>query len=284
MSDTTQFLISLFHTPSPAAQEIFHQVVRAGWLKAAPDYRIERKSSPGHDLLFCLEGIGFVMIRGQMHSVTAGQAVWINGYHAHAHWPDPTHPWELYWLRMNAPWLDATVRILSVNQRPVFPGVDRRRLTRIFKQVFDFMARRPPALEALVHAEAARLVACLFEARQSQPDAVSQGVSEVPVEMREVFAQMSLYPHRPWRLAQLARLARLSVPHFCRRFRQVFHAAPIDWLRRERITHAKHRLLESRDSIKEVAEEVGYNDAFYFSRDFKRYTGRSPSDYRRHAF
>ena len=284
MSDGTQFLISLFHTPSPAAQEIFHQVVRAGWLKAAPDYRIERQSCPGHDLLFCLEGAGFVMVRGQTHPVTVGQAVWINGYHPHAHWADQTHPWELYWLRMNAPWLDATGRILSVNERPVFAGVDRRRLTRTFYHVFDLMARRPPAVEAMLHAEAAGLVACLFEARQSEPDEVSQTVSEVPVEMREVFTQMSLYPHRPWRLAQLARLARLSVPHFCRRFRQVFHSAPIDWLRRERITRAKRRLLDSDDSIKEIAEEVGYHDAFYFSRDFKRYTGSSPSDYRRHAF
>jgi len=284
MSDGTQFLISLFHTPSPVAREIFHHVVRAGWLKAAPDYRVERQSCPGHDLLFCLEGSGFVMIRGQTHSVTAGQAVWIDGYHPHAHWPDSTHPWELYWLRMNAPWLEATRRILSVSQRPVFPSVDRRKVTRIFNHVFDFMTRRPPALEALLHAEAGRLVACLFEARQSEPDAISQTVSEVPGELREVITQMSLYPHRPWRLAQLARLARLSVPHFCRRFRQVFHAAPIDWLRRERITRAKRRLLESGDSIKEIAEQVGYHDAFYFSRDFKRYTGSSPSDYRRHAF
>ena len=79
-------------------------------------------------------------------------------------------------------------------------------------------------------------------------------------------------------------LTSLSVPHFSRRFRQVFHAAPIDWLRRERITHAKRRLLESGDSIKEVAEQVGYHDAFYFSREFKRYTGSSPSDCRRQAF
>ena len=284
MSDGTQFLISLFHTPSPAVREIFHQVVRAGWLKAAPDYRVERQSCPGQDLLFCLEGGGFVMIRGQTHPVTAGQAVWIDGYHPHAHWPDSTHPWELYWLRMNAPWLEATSRILSVSQRPVFPRVDRRKVTRIFNHVFDFMTRRPPALEALLHAEAGRLVACLFEARQSEPDLDSQPVSEIPVEMREVFTQMSLYPHRSWRLVQLARLARLSVPHFCRRFRQVFHAAPIDWLRRERITHAKRRLLDSDDSIKEIAEEVGYHDAFYFSRDFKRYTGSSPSEYRRHGF
>jgi len=39
--------------------------------------------------------------------------------------------------------------------------------------------------------------------------------------------------------------------------------------------------LESTDPIKQIAEQVGYNDAFFFSRDFKRYTGVSPKNYRR---
>jgi YesN/AraC family two-component response regulator len=35
-------------------------------------------------------------------------------------------------------------------------------------------------------------------------------------------------------------------------------------------------LLQSSDSIQQIAEQVGYHDPFYFSRDFKRHTGVSP--------
>src|SRR5258708_32555350 len=92
---------------------------------------------------------------------------------------------------------------------------------------------------------------------------------------------MTLAPAGNGRVKGLPRLRGLSEPDFDRRFRQVTGSSPIDWLRRERINHARRRLLQSNDPIKQVAEQVGYNDAFFFSRDFKRYTGLAPSEYRR---
>lgn len=54
-----------------------------------------------------------------------------------------------------------------------------------------------------------------------------------------------------------------------------------EYLTRLRINEAR-KLLESTDwKVYEVAEAVGYEDAFYFSRIFKRLTGVSPVDWRR---
>ena len=46
------------------------------------------------------------------------------------------------------------------------------------------------------------------------------------------------------------------------------------------MTQAKRRLVESDDSVKEIAEQIGYSDQFHFSRDFKRSTGLPPSSWR----
>jgi AraC-like DNA-binding protein len=47
-----------------------------------------------------------------------------------------------------------------------------------------------------------------------------------------------------------------------------------------RMQHAK-RLLETSDDILEiVAAEVGYSNAFVFSRAFKRWVGCAPAEYR----
>ena len=53
---------------------------------------------------------------------------------------------------------------------------------------------------------------------------------------------------------------------------------PKEYVLRERITHAKS-ILESGDydSISEIALSVGYNDALYFSKAFKKFYGFSPS-------
>lgn len=48
-----------------------------------------------------------------------------------------------------------------------------------------------------------------------------------------------------------------------------------------RITKAQELLSSSNLSIEDIAEEVGYVDAFYFSRVYKKATGLSPSEFRR---
>ena len=58
-------------------------------------------------------------------------------------------------------------------------------------------------------------------------------------------------------------------------------STPLDWLRRERISEAKRRLSQSKEPIRVIAEELGYGDQFYFSRDFKKLVGLSPRHYRR---
>ena len=81
-------------------------------------------------------------------------------------------------------------------------------------------------------------------------------------------------------MPSLARLAGLSPTHFSRVFKQSFGTSPIDWLRRERISQAKRRLADSTDDIKEIAEQVGFSDRYFFSKDFKKHTGFTPSQFR----
>jgi AraC-like DNA-binding protein len=40
-------------------------------------------------------------------------------------------------------------------------------------------------------------------------------------------------------------------------------------------------LVESADSMKEIARQCGWGDPFHFSKDFKRLTGMTPTEYRR---
>ena len=91
---------------------------------------------------------------------------------------------------------------------------------------------------------------------------------------------MRLYYHKPTRVADLADLAGMSESHFSRMFKAAMGTSPIDWLRRERINQAKRRLVESEDAIKEVAQQVGYSDQFFFSKDFKKMTSLTPTQFR----
>ncbi len=68
--------------------------------------------------------------------------------------------------------------------------------------------------------------------------------------------------------------------YFMRLFRRQMGKTPLRFLIDHRISYAL-QLLETRESsgltLKEIARMAGYNDYYYFSRAFKKYTGRSPS-------
>ena len=55
------------------------------------------------------------------------------------------------------------------------------------------------------------------------------------------------------------------------------------YLTRVRMGHAIQLLRESNCQIREVGERCGYSDYFYFARVFRKYTGRSPGEYREEA-
>lgn len=79
----------------------------------------------------------------------------------------------------------------------------------------------------------------------------------------------------------LASLCSISTVYFRRCFEAVFGVSPIRYLHDCRTKKAKDILGSDFESIEQVAESVGYNSVYHFSKMFKTYTGMSPSEYAR---
>jgi AraC-like DNA-binding protein/quercetin dioxygenase-like cupin family protein len=274
----TTILQSYYHTPTAATLECFPVVLRAGHLRAAADYVIERRSCPGHDLLYCLAGSGWVRIRDRQFAVAAGEVAWLNGYEPHAHGADPANPWELLWLRMDGAGLLSLHALMRAGEDPVFRCDSALEVRACFRDTLRLMAGPAMHREDNLHVVLARLMAILRRSRH--PATTAAGGNTMPKGLATAISRMALHPEHRWSADELARLAGMSVARFYRSFRQTTGSSPIDWLRRERINLAKRRLQESEASIKSVADQAGYNSPFFFSRDFKRYTGQSPSEFR----
>ncbi|WP_308723427.1 AraC family transcriptional regulator [Paenibacillus polysaccharolyticus] len=71
-----------------------------------------------------------------------------------------------------------------------------------------------------------------------------------------------------------------STSYLSRLFRNQIGLGPIEYLIHERVHRAKQLLLKSDARIQDIATKVGYADVYYFSRLFKKHTGRSPLQFR----
>lgn len=80
---------------------------------------------------------------------------------------------------------------------------------------------------------------------------------------------------------EMIKRSRLAERTFKRRFRVATGLSPLDYVQRLRVEDAKRRLERTKDPIDEVSWRVGYEDAAFFRRLFKRTTGMGPGAYRK---
>jgi AraC-like DNA-binding protein len=85
---------------------------------------------------------------------------------------------------------------------------------------------------------------------------------------------------RQWTVAELAHMVYLSEGHFRVLFQKHCGMSPRQYLISLRISNAKQLLEESSLGVGQIAEQVGFEDALYFSRMFHRVEGCSPRAYR----
>jgi len=79
---------------------------------------------------------------------------------------------------------------------------------------------------------------------------------------------------------KVAALCGMSPYRFSRLFKEACSSTFQEYLVQHRIDEAVRLLANPKTLITDIAYTVGFNDASYFTRAFKRYIGVSPSDYR----
>ncbi|MGN7455681.1 helix-turn-helix domain-containing protein [Paenibacillus pasadenensis] len=85
----------------------------------------------------------------------------------------------------------------------------------------------------------------------------------------------------PGGLRRIAAELGISASHCGRVFREVYGQSPRAYWSSLVLHESKQLLADSRHSIQMISSVLGYRDIAHFSRQFKRWTGLSPSAYRR---
>lgn len=106
--------------------------------------------------------------------------------------------------------------------------------------------------------------------RSDSREAVKRSVARIVHEYRESLTVESL--------AASAGIGRWT---YTQLFKDLTGKLPLDYLNEIRIAQAKHLLISTEDRLGEIAQRIGFNSEYYFSRRFKQAEGLSPGRYRR---
>lgn len=116
----------------------------------------------------------------------------------------------------------------------------------------------------------------------SAVEALNRSTS-TPKELQALLNFIRLHLHDKLSADDLAQFMGCSQPTMARMFRRYLGTSPVGWITRERMALAAGMLASTHIPVKEVGEQVGIDDIYYFSKLFKRAYGLAPTAYRSKA-
>ncbi|MEI4768650.1 response regulator [Psychrobacillus sp. FJAT-51614] len=97
----------------------------------------------------------------------------------------------------------------------------------------------------------------------------------------QVLAYLETTPLRQVSLTDAAKSVHLNPSYLSQLFKQQLNTKFVDYLTELRIQEGKRLLLNTTLKMSEIADRVGYSEVAYFSNNFKKMTGYSPSEFRK---
>ncbi len=88
-------------------------------------------------------------------------------------------------------------------------------------------------------------------------------------------------PQQEWNVDQMAKELHLSTGHLQLIYKKTFGVSCMDDVIAARIQMAKERLIYTPNTILEISEICGYHNVEHFCRQFRKYTGYSPGNFRK---
>lgn len=240
------------------------------------------------EVIYIYSGHSRHIIAGKTYEIEPGDLVVYNAGTLHEEYIDATPDMLVYQLEfqeVNITGLDPN-HLFAPQLPPVIkPGERRHLVESLILYIYDILATESTkaGLEA-VRSLSQALLAMVHEmaAKRSDP------VLLQPVDERELLSngrriKQWLDEHylEPLALEDIAKALHLSPYHLSHVFKAYSGYSPIQYINRRRIGEAQSMLVDTGQSITDIALSVGFSSSSLFSRAFTQAVGRSPARYRK---
>lgn len=249
---------------------------------------------PQYEINYVLEGEQLMTVSGRSYIQRAGDLVLLRPGDAHSSRSGNNGPFTYFCIHFD---IDDKIflSLLSRMEQVLFPSESSvaRQVQPVLSKLIDIAGTDGNTTMA----QRMRLQSAVFELFGNLWEAISNEVvlhSSSAYEKVELAQQIrnrlqglvsqhfkqGAAAERHYGINDIAREFGISASHCNRVFRHVFGISPRVYLSELVLHEAKLLLSNPRLSVQAVSSILGYRDIAHFSRQFKRWSGMSPSEYR----
>jgi len=246
--------------------------------KAKFHYRERLHGSDQHILIYCCEGKGTVQIKKEIHSIEPGNFIFIPQGIAHTYSADETNPWTIYWLHFKGSISNSILKAFKLKTNSLKGLVDYQdSRIRLFEDMYSNLEMGYSS-DNLCYANM-----CLQHFLSSFIYNDNYNVADKKRSIDTINASITYMQEHIDKMISLQAMAQtvnLSASHFSFLFKKKTGFPPIEYFNHLKVQKACQYLLFTDLRIKEIADKLGIEDQYYFSRMFTKLMGISPVGYR----
>ena len=235
---------------------------------------------PFTELFYVVDGKGEFNIQGQRFPVKANDFVIINPQVEHTELSSPDEPLEYIVLGING--------LSFSNLTPVSEGGhpfsffnlrdEQKDILRYLNAMVQEATSQQMSYELVCHNLLEILLIKILRHQHFDLEVGKQ--SKATKDISFIKHYLETYYHESIQLEDLASMTHLSRFYISHSFKKEIGMSPMEYLIDIRIKESKILLRTTNYSISQVADIVGFTTPTYFSKQFRKSTGISPTDYR----
>lgn len=257
-------------------------VLFTGESQTKPEHRLGPKVYDYYLIHYIISGKGVFTCRGEEYELGAGDSFLIEPEQLVSYISDPEEPWHYCWIAFTGPRASGLVAETGVSSaRPIVRMNRNRHIPVIFHQIrHAFRARGANAqLKASGYLHLLLSEYCAALAIPSASWAVADAENDRVVQ--QAIHYLSTQYAEPITIELMAESLGYNRAYLSRIFKRHTKVTPVTFLLKLRIDKARQLLRERLElTVEQIASSVGFHDPLYFSKQFRRWYGVSPTEYR----
>ena len=244
------------------------------------DWHSTLHTHPFTELFYVVDGKGEFNIQGQRFPVKPNDFVIINPQVEHTELSSPDEPLEYIVLGING--------LSFSNLTPVSEGGhpfsffnlrdEQKDILRYLNAMVQEATSQQMSYELVCHNLLEILLIKILRHQHFDLEVSKQ--SKATKDISFIKHYLETYYHESIQLEDLASMTHLSRFYISHSFKKEIGMSPMEYLIDIRIKESKILLRTTNYSISQVADIVGFTTPTYFSKQFRKSTGISPTDYR----
>ena len=273
----TQISEARYYCPEPPRSPRGLTLVCAGWEACRPDYELDRRTFPWLVVELVVRGEGGLEIDGKRYALRPGSLFCYGPNTSHRITSDPEKPFLKYFVGFTGPEAQRVTSRGALRVGDARQAVYPHELQEILDRVIVEGNRKSPASTTIANDYLRIFLLKLDDCTAGASGEPSRGLDSYL--RAKAFLEQSFL--RMTRTEEAARELGMAAETLCRLFQHFSRTSPHQFILRLRINLAVDLLLGTTLLVKEVAERVGFEDPFHFSRVFKKLQGVSPAAFQR---